>query len=51
MLHGVSPITMKGAASCFKGVWVVSGYLTEFQPGLMLDDVEDLVDQEVQGVR
>jgi len=26
------------------------GCLWEFQPGLMLDDVEDLIDQEVQGV-
>ena len=27
------------------------GYLREFQPGLMLDDVEDLIDREVQGVK
>jgi len=42
---------MKGATSCFKRVWVVSGCLREFQPGLILDVVEDLVDWEVRGVK
>ena len=51
MLRGVSLIAMKGSASCFKGVWVMSGCLKEFQPGLMLNDVEDLVDREVQRVK
>jgi len=29
----------------------VSGYLREFQPGLILDVMEDLVDWEVRGVK
>ena len=29
----------------------MSGYLREFQPGLILDDVEDLVDWEVPGMK
>ena len=51
MLHGVSPTAMKRAASCFKRVRVASGSLREFQPALMLDNMEDLVDWEVQGVK
>ena len=34
-----------------KRVMVASGSLREFQPGLMLDNVEDLVDWKVQGVK
>ena len=49
MLHGVSPTAMKKAASCFKRVRVASGSLREFLSGLMLDNMEDLVDWEVQG--
>jgi len=48
---GVSPTVVKGATSCFQGVWILSGYLGEFQLGLMLDDMEDLINQEVQGVK
>ena len=51
MLHGVSLTAVKGATFCFKRVWVVSGCLREFQPRLVFDDVEDLVDREVQGVK
>jgi len=37
--------------SCFQEVWVVIDCLREFQPGLMLDDVEDLIDREIRGVK
>jgi len=47
MHSGMSPTAMKGAIFGFQEVWVVLGCLREFQPRLMLDDVEDLVDQEV----
>ena len=49
MLRGMSLTAMKRAASYFKRVWVASSSLREFHPGLMLDNVEDLVDGEVQG--
>ena len=49
MRSDVSPTAMKGATSCFQEVWVALGCLREFQAGLMLDDMEDLVDREVQG--
>jgi len=51
MLRGVSPTAMKRAASYFKRVRVTSGSLRKFQPGLMLDNVEDMVDWEDQGVK
>jgi len=51
MLCGVSPTSMKRAASCFKRGRVAFGSLREFHSGLMLDNVEDLVDWEVQGVK
>jgi len=48
MVRDVSPTAVKGAIFCFKGVWVMSGCLREFQSGLILEYVEDLVNQEVQ---
>ena len=48
MYSGVSPTVMKGATSCFQGVWVMSGFLVEFKPELILNDVEDLIDRKVQ---
>ena len=48
MLHDVAPTFMKRAASYFKRVRVASGNLREFQPKLMVDNVEDLIDWEVQ---
>ena len=44
MRSGMSPTAMKGATSCFQEVWVMLGCLREFQLGLMLDDVKDLID-------
>jgi len=49
MLRDVSPTAIKGAVSCFIRVRVMSGCLREFAPALILDDVEDLINQEVQG--
>jgi len=49
MLCGVSPTAIKGAVSCFIRVRVMSGCLREFAPALILDDMEDLNNQEVQG--
>ena len=51
MRSGMSPTVVKGATSCFRGVCIAFGCLGEFHSGLMLDDVEDLIDQEVQGVK
>ena len=51
MFCGVSPAVMERVASCLKRVRVASDSLREFQPGLVLDDVEDLVNWEVQGVK
>ena len=51
MRSGVSPIAVKGATSCFQEVWVVLGCLKEFQSGLMLDDVKDLINRHLQGVK
>ena len=48
-MFSMPPIAMKGAASHFKGVWVMSGYFRKLQPGLMLDDVKDLINWEVRG--
>ena len=47
----VPPTAMKGATSCFQRVWVVPGSFEELQPGLLLDDMEDLINREIQGVK
>ena len=51
MCSGVSSTVVKEATFCFQEVWVMLGCLREFESGLMLDDVEDLVDRVVSGVK
>ena len=51
MRSGMSLTAIKGATSYFQGFWVVFDCLREFQSRLMLDDVEDLINREVQGVK
>jgi len=51
MHGGVSPTVVKEITSCFQEVWVVLGCLREFQSQLMLDDVKNLVNRELQGVK
>jgi len=48
MHGGASTTAMKEATSCFQEAWVMLGCPREFQPQLIHDDVEDLVDREVQ---
>jgi len=48
MFRVVFSAAMERADSCFKRVKIASDSLREFQPGLVLDDVEDLVNWEVQ---
>ena len=51
MFRSVSPAVMERAASFFKRVRVACDSLREFQPGLVLGDMEDLVNWEAQGVK
>ena len=49
MHSGVSLTAVKGVTSYFQEFLVMLGCLREFQAGLMLDEVEDLVEREVRG--
>jgi len=48
---GVSSTVVKRTVSYFEGICVVLGCLREFHSWLMLDDVKDLVNRQLQGVK
>jgi len=51
MLGGMSSTAVKRTVPCFEGIRVMLGYLKEFHSWLMLDDVKDLVNWQLQGVK
>jgi len=42
---------MEGTVPCFQEICVVLGWLREFLTWLMLDDMKDLVNRQLQGVK
>jgi len=51
MQGGLSPTIVKGTVFCFQGIWVVLDCLREFYPWLMFDDMKDLSNRQLQGVK
>jgi len=51
MQCGVFPTLIEGAIPYFQKICVILGWLGEFHLWLMLDNVKNLVNQQLQGVK